>query len=172
MGNTKIINENKNIINIFNSLLLLYNIKLNDDENINIDDNLSLMIFKFNKWYYRILELAKHDIIFFEDLKIIKKKFELEIYPIIKNTNFEKNMFIQNMLFLINNTGIRFEFPNFIINIINEKYINKNNIIFDIKNINYEIIDSLNIQFIHYAKQLYNLIFDKIKNKYNIYKIK
>jgi hypothetical protein len=161
-------NEQSSILNIYNELINMHGIKPSLNELITENDEYPEMILKFNKWYNRAEEFAWGDSRDQQGFKSIITKFRQTIYPTFKDTIICDNVFIQNLLCRLN----IIDYPSKIVNICNTKYNYETEIMnFHISNMNGEYIDSLSININSYSINLYELIFDKIKYRYNLYKL-
>jgi hypothetical protein len=165
-------NEKKKIIDIYNKLILMHGIKPTTNELIVFEDDYYSMIIKFDKWYDRALEFAQWDPRDYRGFLQIIDNFKNNIYPSFRESSIEDNIFIQNMLFKLNMNGQKYIFSSLIIIIFNDKYNNENETLnFDIANIYNEYIASLTININLNITALYELIFDKLKYQYKIYKL-
>lgn len=149
----------------------LNGIKPDSNDIININDTDNIIIMKFNNFYNKCYEFAsghQMDTIGFKKLNL---EFMNTIYKeLIENKDIENDIVIQHILYLISNSkiGSLYIYPTLIFNIIFKNIDINNNINISILNINGENILELNINNIS-CQNIYNLIYDKIKYKYDLY---
>ena len=158
--------DKKSIITIYNDFIYLHGIKPSGKELILEDDSYELMIHKFDIWYKRALDYARGDSRDEQAFYSIVRTFQNTIYIKFKDTEkIVNNIFIQNMLFKLNiSGGKKYVYPDLIINISNPTF-NEDIVELEIHNINFEYIDNITISRYACINDLYQLIFNKLKDK-------
>jgi hypothetical protein len=172
---------NQERFDILTKFIEMYGDKPKDNNIININDDLDVMVNKFNLWYSDVIYFGTHghqmDIAGFQN---ILKKFDTTFYPtFIKDKEIEYDNFIQNMLYVVTSgkKGFKYIFPTLIINILNAEYycdipdIFAGVLKFTIGTIGYNILYDLEIKINLKTTNLYRLVYDKLKNECNLYEL-
>jgi hypothetical protein len=173
---------------ILEQYVKLHGIKPSKEERININDEIDLMVSKFNKWYIRALIFTEGDSRDYLGFLQIKSNFINNIYPkFIKDKKINDDRFIQNMLYVISEKtvddktlGEKYIFSNLILNMVDIDFNELNELInFKLTNMNGNYICNkcnvinfyFNIKLNSYNLYLY--IYDNLinYNLYNLYEI-
>ena len=164
----------QNIYDIISKYTSINGIKPTTKDIIDINDDIMIMIKKFDRYYNKCFEFACGDSRDMCGFDSINKQFMI-FYNNLKNEDIENNIFIKNMIYRISYTvgGYKYIYPKLILNIKFIHYDKEDNIFITISDINNEHILDLNVNKNILCKKMYESIFNNsiIINKYDLYEI-
>jgi hypothetical protein len=166
--------SNQNIYDIISKYTSLNGIKPNTKDIIDINDDIMIMIKKFDRYYNKCFEFACGDARDMCGFDSLNKQF-MNYYNDLKNEEIENDTFIKNMIYHISYkvSGCKYIYPKLILNIKFIHYDKEDNIFITISNMNNEHILDLILNKNIFCKKMYESIFNNsiIISKYNLYEI-